>query len=168
VVHRRSGYAAIAEKLNGLDIKPPRNQGQKPQYYVSDVHEPIISRETFDMAQKIRGIRVNTDSPFQGVLKCAECGKPLRRRVGGKKDGKYPEAAWRCDKLHFSQLSETWFRMYFAEYCETDSFDEAAFREKVKEITVSANRILFSFHDGTSLERRYFHKSGVYDGEKQG
>ncbi len=36
-----------------LPFKRARNRGEKPQYYVSETHEPIIDKEIFDIAQKM-------------------------------------------------------------------------------------------------------------------
>jgi len=58
----------------------PNDKSNKEAFLVKGNHEPIIDKETFEIAQKmLKGIereyRKSIDiSPFNGLLKCAECG----------------------------------------------------------------------------------------------
>lgn len=101
---------AILQKTvttNILKHKREPNDGTKaPRYYVSENHEPIISREVFmavraEMQRRSRltnpdGKRrnYNARNALGGVLVCASCGDPFRRHVWnvhGKKN-----VVWRC------------------------------------------------------------------------
>lgn len=58
----------------------PNDKNKKEIFLVKGNHEPIIDKESFDMAQKMlegisREYRKSIEiSPFNGLLKCAECG----------------------------------------------------------------------------------------------
>ncbi len=72
-----------------------KNNGELDQYYDSDHHEPIISREDFDnaqsaVAQRARGVGYNDDTVnqrgkqrycFTGILRCQACGETMHRQV---------------------------------------------------------------------------------------
>ncbi len=79
-----------------LNSRP--NTGQVQQYYITDDHEPIVSREEWDMAQELieynrqkRGIEKGSPKwqnryPNSGKLICPYCGATLKRcQVYGKK-----------------------------------------------------------------------------------
>lgn len=76
-----------------LAHKRKRNVNDAPMYYVKDNHEPIVSREIWNLAKEIRERRfktrlgLNKDQskylnkyPFSGLLMCANCGSPFKRR----------------------------------------------------------------------------------------
>lgn len=76
-----------------LSHKRKRNVNDAPMYYVKDNHEPIVSREIWNLAKEIRERRfktrlgLNQDQskylnkyPFSGLLMCASCGSPFKRR----------------------------------------------------------------------------------------
>ena len=66
-----------------------KNDGQEDQYYVTEHHEPIISHEIFDAAQKALTTRARGRTKgdgksgnryaFSGKLTCAHCGHHLHR-----------------------------------------------------------------------------------------
>jgi len=67
---------------------------------VPNMHEPIISKETFDNIQKLSktiirdGSRKDEISLFSGVLKCGDCGRAMRKLVEKRKAGRY--IAYNC------------------------------------------------------------------------
>ena len=76
-----------------LSHKRKKNVNDAPMYYVKDNHEPIVSREIWNIAKEIRERRfktrlgLNQDQskylnkyPFSGLLMCASCGSPFKRR----------------------------------------------------------------------------------------
>ena len=101
---------AILQKTvttNVLKHKRAKNDGSlAPQYYVSENHEPIISREMFlEVAAAMQkrsslpdedGNRryYNGRNALGGVLFCASCGNPFRRHVWYIHSRR--EAVWRC------------------------------------------------------------------------
>lgn len=61
---------------------------EEQQYMVEGMHEPIISKDTFDQAQEIMKRRTRTPgfhsevkkvNPYAGILVCGECGYHLQR-----------------------------------------------------------------------------------------
>lgn len=79
--------------LDYLTHKRVKNKEIAPKFYIEDNHEPIIDREIFDLAQKIRKDRAaakrgenkntskyNARYPFSSLLICNCCGRSLKRR----------------------------------------------------------------------------------------
>lgn len=133
------------------------NRGEFPQYYVTDCHEPIVSKEDFAMVQEVRGEwhSATKDRPFQGRIFCEECGGkyvPFRTTYDGK-DYWY----WRCNKrtdgrytCHKNNLSEAKLTGICAKMLGLKTFDAEVFQKRVKLIFVQANGDLrFVFRDGT-------------------
>lgn len=78
---------------NYLTHKRVKNDNIAPKFHVEDNHEPIIDRETFLLAQKIKEGKslqtVGKDKylskytyryPFSGIIIRHECGRTLKRR----------------------------------------------------------------------------------------
>ena len=107
---------AIAQKTFTVDylLKDRRkNKGELPQYYVQNLHEPIISKELYYLVQREMDRRANLKkkSMVEGLEKlegrysgkfalskimiCGECGSEYRRQIR-KKRGK-EKAVWRCE-----------------------------------------------------------------------
>ena len=86
--------------------KKVRNDGQVPQYYIENAHNPIIPREVFTRVQgellrreqqrKATGKRSvkALDMSLNGKICCGHCGQPYRR-VAGKPGTDLP-TVWRC------------------------------------------------------------------------
>lgn len=75
--------------VNHLSKKQKRNKGELKMYLVSDNHEPIIDRETFNTAQAILAERnkrnpfiKSYDYRFKGMVFCSKCeAKYMRKKV---------------------------------------------------------------------------------------
>ncbi len=73
-----------------LPFRQTVNRGEKPQYYISDTHQPIIERGLFDEVQSlIRSRKPDNDfnpqpSVFRRKIKCV-CGGTFRRKKNGEK-----------------------------------------------------------------------------------
>ena len=72
---------------NVFPFKKPKNRGEADQYYVTDHHEPIISREIFETVQELlkkRGEEFGHTEfrkyPLTMKIQCGNCGKIFRRR----------------------------------------------------------------------------------------
>lgn len=63
--------------------KYKRNQGEVDQYLIEDHHMPIISRESYRLAQEIRGLRKANVYPYMGFLICPNCGQKLEKMMSG-------------------------------------------------------------------------------------
>ncbi len=80
------------------------NRGQEEFIIIKDHHEPIISRELFEKANRILDAKSLSQEgkakhsnryPFSGKIKCGRCGASYVARYKTRKDGsKYK--AWRC------------------------------------------------------------------------
>lgn len=86
------------------------NNGEEDKYYVIDHHEPIVSKEIFDKAQKLRKAKstkklangtdqvvINRRYAFSSMLKCGYCGKNLVRKQWHS-NSKYSKAVWYCSE----------------------------------------------------------------------
>ena len=68
-----------------------------------DTHEPIVDRETWDLAQKLRKTPKRIDTfgvanPLTGLLYCADCGEKMynHRSRGNKEKGNFPADFFDC------------------------------------------------------------------------
>ena len=80
------------------------NRGQEEFVIIKDHHEPIISRELFDKANRILDVKSLSQEgkakhsnryPFSGKIKCGRCGASYVARYKTRKDGSRYKA-WRC------------------------------------------------------------------------
>jgi len=80
------------------------NRGQEEFVILRDHHEPIISREQFDLAQRILNSRSESLQGkdkhsnrycFSGKIKCGKCGRSFVARYKKRKDGTQYKT-WRC------------------------------------------------------------------------
>lgn len=80
------------------------NHGQEEFIIIKDHHEPIISRELFEKANRILESRSLSQEgkakhsnryPFSGKIKCGRCGSSYAARYKKRKDGSVYKA-WRC------------------------------------------------------------------------
>jgi site-specific DNA recombinase len=81
---------------------PVANKGEVPQYYVQDNHEPIISRDVFDLVQQEIQDRKNHSekgkglSVFSGGIRCGICGGTFGSKVWHSND-RYRKVIWQCN-----------------------------------------------------------------------
>lgn len=104
---------AVSQKTYIQDIfskKSVKNTGQLPQYYITDSHEGIISKEVFKRVQferarrrsmapvtgktKTNAGRFAPKYALTGLLLCGECGHHYRRTTWYRKSG--TKVVWRC------------------------------------------------------------------------
>lgn len=91
-----------------ITFKRKKNRGELPQYYIKDNHEPIISREEYELVQRLRENRAGKHGnnkgdrakyqnryPFTYKIICSNCGGSFKRHI--QNVGKSCEvAAWAC------------------------------------------------------------------------
>lgn len=147
-----------------LTKKTVRNKGQKPQYYVEENHEPIISRKMYETVQleleRRREKHCKMVEPqkyaFTGKIVCENCGKNYRRKVTATR------VVWICstfDKLGkkecaSKQIPDETLCTVTAEVLEISEFDAEVFEETINKITVpEANHLIFHFKDGHTVEK---------------
>ena len=150
--------------------KRKKNRGELPQYLVTDHHEAIIDRETFDYVQSEMKRRAELGplankslniTCFSGKIKCEKCGLSLMRntRTNRAKNSQLGDKliGWVCGsrkkKGHTCstrEIPDRFLRKTCAEALGLDEFDEDVFNEKVDFISVPDNGLLtFHFKDGT-------------------
>lgn len=87
-----------------LSHEKKRNLGQEEFVIIKNHHEPIISRELFDKANRMLDARSLSQEgkakhsnryPFSGKIKCGCCGASYTARYKTRKDGSRYKA-WRC------------------------------------------------------------------------
>ena len=85
-----------------LTKKMKPNEGEVPQFYVTDSHDGIIDAEDFDMVQaefarrKALGRSYNCKSCFSAKLVCGDCGSFFGSKVWHSTD-KYRRVIWQCN-----------------------------------------------------------------------
>lgn len=145
---------------NHLTKRKMENQGQLPQYYVEDAHEPIIDRETFQQAQELMSRQqkfspkksCDTVYPFRSMIICGCCRKNYRRKTTAT------GIVWICATFNnrgkkycptSKQIPEYTLFKACCEVLKIDEFDEGLFQKKIKQILVpEPNLLTFVFHNG--------------------
>ncbi len=110
-----------------LNHKRAKNTNLAPKFKITDNHEAIIDRETFDIVQKILNekranaigdnkdlSKYNNKYPFSSMLYCLQCGRTLKRRYWNhgyksarimQQCGGYLEGKGSCDAKALYQTS---------------------------------------------------------------
>lgn len=102
-----------------LTKKVKKNNGELPQYYVSQNHPPIIPPEKFEMVQeefrrRKEGGPYTCISPFSGRIVCGDCGGFYGRKVWHS-GSSYHSFVWHCNNKFAKR-----------QYCSTPSVKEEA------------------------------------------
>jgi len=145
-----------------LSKRQSPNTGQLPQYYVSDNHEPIVSKDTFEAVQKEIAFRAEkhtqksgTASVFTKKIRCGICGKNYRRKTTPY------NIVWCCSTFNTKGKSycaskaipEGTIKRVIAGALGEGTFSEECFTAKVKRIDAMPSNILrFIFKDGSVAE----------------
>jgi site-specific DNA recombinase len=85
-----------------LTKKMKPNEGEVPQFYVTDSHDGIIDAEMFDIVQaefarrRMLGRSYNCKSCFSAKLVCGDCGSFFGSKVWHSTD-KYRRVIWQCN-----------------------------------------------------------------------
>lgn len=99
-----AGNALLQKKYceDFLTKKMVKNEGQVPQYFVTDSHPAIISQEVFDFVQaeiaknRVLGKGRSGCSPFADIITCGTCGHTYGRKVWHAAD-QYRREVWQCN-----------------------------------------------------------------------
>jgi len=156
---------------NHLTKRKMENQGQLPQYYVEDAHEPIIDRKTFQAVQELMREQqkftpkksCDTIYPFRSMITCGCCGKNYRRKTT------VTGAVWICATYNnrgkkfcptSKQIPEDTLYKACCEALKINEFDESFFQKQIKQILVTKpNLLIFIFHDGHEETVRWTDRS---------
>ncbi len=120
---------ALVQKTFATDTFPSRkqhNKGEKAQYYIQNSHPAIISRETFEQAQRLCDSRraehgEAKEYPLSRKLVYGECGATFKRRVSQR-----GYVSWVCrrrdrskDACTVGRVAEESIYAAFMELCRT-------------------------------------------------
>lgn len=165
--------------VDPIDKIVKKNQGEKPQYFVANSHEPILDRDTYERLLKERELRAakyaprdtqRRTYPFSSKIVCEKCGANFRRKTANA-GGKYEKIVWICatyntlGKAHCAskQIPEDILFDVTAEVMGLQQFDAEVFSRSIKEIRVPENgTLVFVFYDGTSVVRIWDNPSRRY------
>ena len=174
-VCRRSHYQEAQE-----------NHGELPQYFIANIHEAIIDKETFDYVQeeiarrRALGPRANKSLNIYcltGKIKCELCGKSYMRNVRNNR-AKHSNLgdkviSWVCgiSKKKYSTCSakaipDRILKTCCAKVLGLEDFDDAVFIVHIDIISVPKQRVLFfHFKDGHSVTETWENnaKKGSWD-----
>lgn len=154
------------------------NNGEKPQYYVSNSHEPILDRDTYECilaererrADKYRPAKSRGPRrayPFTGMIICEQCGAHYRRKTANA-GGRYEKIVWICTtfntkgKAHCAsqQIPEDILCATAARAIGLPEFDEAVFAREVQAVRVpEGGTLVFLFRDGSEVAETWQNKS---------
>ena len=157
--------------VDAVSHKRKENRGELPQYFVSNTHEAIIDKETFDYVQEEMARRRKLGALanksldtccFTGKIKCGICGRNYthnrQMKRGSLQDG------WVCGSHKIrgencgaiGEIPDKILRKECAVVLGLTEFDENIFSDKVKEIVVPERRVLeFHMKDGEVITRRW-------------
>ena len=158
-----------------LTKKDIQNQGENPFYKVTDAHDPIIDRETFENTQaEIARRSVNkkhrlpTSYPFTGLIICGHCGKHFKRiqnspGVNNRKPAWYciTSHQWGKDACSFTQaIPEHILMEKTCEVLGVTAMDEILLRDRIVSIEVpEKNELVYHLRDGTDKRVEWHHPS---------
>lgn len=107
------GDLLLGKTYTDSEFNRHKNYGERDMYYISDHHEPIIDRETFEAAKQVmefnrreKNIRTGVAPPrnaFSGKIICGEC-KSKWKRQSRKTGAAYACSLHIADKEKCSQL----------------------------------------------------------------
>ena len=159
---RRMQKCFVADPIKHNKVK---NRGELPQYYISDCHEPIIDKETFDKVQEIMRQRAEAvpTYPFTKKIVCGTCGRQFTRKKGKVKGKTYihwicrgkKEVGTTCSSVNFSEEE---LEKISAQMMGMQDFDGDAFEAAVSLITVEKNgNLRYKFTDGSTKVWKNLH-----------
>ena len=129
--------------VNFLTKKKKINEGEVPQYYVEQSHEPVVSPETFELVQeefrrrKSAGKYTSAINCFASRIVCGDCGGFYGRKVWHS-GTKYACTIWQCNK-----------KFHKKEFCSTPHLKEEvvkrAFTQAFNSLITDKDTILESY-----------------------
>ena len=155
-----------------LTKKSVKNNGVLPQYYVTDCHEGILDRDTYESVCAEHDRRVaqfhprpikRTAYPFSGRLVCGKCGARYRRKIASA-GSDYEKPIWICQTFNTAgkaacpsqQIPERILHEVAAQVLGLSVFDAEVFEKQIVEIRVPENgTLIFVFTDGREIKRKW-------------
>ena len=147
-----------------LSKKKLVNRGELPKYYVSEIYPTIISRDVFERSRQLAELNTARFTPvnacahelLSGLLICARCGKPYKRKVA------HERAAWNCGTFmrkgkaycHGKQIPEDTLLELTG-----DVLGERPFEDIQQILVPEPNQLSYIFKDGAVVDRSWQDKS---------
>ena len=133
----------VQGKVRKINYKVNKSVDVKKEDWirVENMHEPIISREEFQLVQKLKDFDTcainGTDMVeiFSGIARCADCGAPMFRRTARAKGHNY--LYLRCSTFHYKQGCSS----HMIRLDKLDSTVLEMLQEKIREISNLSERI---------------------------
>ena len=162
---------------NFLDHKSVKNNGEKPQYYASNHHPPIIESERFDLVQQEMKRRckhrrqISNNSPFTARLVCADCGTFYGHKIQRKKQVWYCNHRYEGDKTCETPIiPEEELEVYFQTALERElariaagngpqALSEAEEAKLAEELVKARDRAEIALQEGLAKFRSEFYGS---------
>lgn len=157
--------------VDSVSHKRKQNQGELPQYFVTNTHEAIIDKETFDYVQRemerrrklgaLANKSLNTCC-FTGKIECGICGRNYTHDRQMKKG--HWQDGWVCGSHKVrgkncgavGHVPDKILRIESAAVLGIAEFDEGAFLDKVEKIVVPERQALeFHMKGGEVITRRW-------------
>jgi len=144
--------------VDHLTKKKRRNNGELPQYMVTDNHEALVPRADFEGAGRLMTERAEKYAPekhstepyqFTGIIACGICGKHYRRKQAAA-GTRYQKTVWIC----------TTYNTVGKAVCASKQIPETiledvavGFGTEARRITAfPGNMLRFEFMDGTAAD----------------
>jgi len=155
---------------NHLTKRKVINTGEFDRYIVKQNHEAIISNDTFDDAQKMRGKQAEKNKPkseiknyaFLGMVRCGICGRAFTRKTN------HNQKIWLCslfvskgiEECKAKQVPDSKIKEAANRILNRIEFDEDCVNQKVELIEVMPeNTLRFSMKEGGIKEVHWEHDS---------
>jgi len=150
--------------IDHLEKKDAVNDGVLPKYLISNNHEPIIDRNTFDAVQAELVRRATAykapDTTIRyhltGKIECSLCGKNYRHKINNS-GTKYENSIWICSTYNTKGKKHCASKQ-IPESILNDIIDILE-KEPVKIIVFPENKLKFIFSDNTEYETVWQAKS---------
>lgn len=168
---KHTGNALLNKRytLDPLSKETKRNYGEKPQYFVENSHEGIISWELFEAVQKeikrrapIKKRLPHHGKPYTGFLFCGACGAPFNRK-------KTPtQTFWRCarnlgmreGKCGMKGIPEQALERILTEVLGTTDLSEETLSTQIEKMVITKpNEIVLHMNDGREITRHWQDRS---------
>lgn len=154
------GDALSQKTVRDLGAKKPNN-GEAKQYYVQNSHEPIISRETFELAQELRAKRrgrglkgkKRQTYTFSHIIECGNCGAKYSRK--SQNPGRpWQTTVWTCHKSD----------LYGKAFCNNLRIKDSVLKEK---FTECYNEYIANRYENDEVERLNNNLAGLLRQEQE-
>jgi len=156
-----TGDCLLQKTYTDFKFKRCYNNGERDQFFIADHHEPVVSREEFELAGRIirqhaaekkleeQGEKYLSRYPFSGKIVCGQCGSTFKRRTQCTGSQKY--ILWAC-REHLEHPKECSMKAL------RESVIEDAFTTMMNKLIFAQDQILKNLLDGI---RRQNHASNL-------